>query len=575
MRWIVAVSLLCGMGIAAGMLACTANVSGYRQSVASRVDQACSELGDLCTKSGRGCSQQRTLCSAVRADLVAFFTTEDTCKNGCGVDVGCLRQCKATRIASMTNLFVTRDLDGDGQVGDAATTCTDLSTLCTTAPEACPANEFFCTPTTQAASDYCSQQLLACKAACPARDRVCRGACRDQYRECVAGGGSGGGTPDAGVPDSPMTTTYDLTVTTNGTGSGSIARNPAGTSCGTTCGTYAAGTLVTLTATPATGSTFTGWTGCTSATNTCTVTVSQAMTVTATFTPATTTTYNLTTTTTGTGSGSVTRNPAGTSCGTSCGTYAAGTMVTLTATPATGSTFTSWTGCTSTTNTCTVTVNQAMSVTAAFTLAPPSTYNLTYATNGTGTGTIALDPAGTSCGTGCATYAAGTSVSLSATPGTSSAFTGWSGSCTGTGACTVAMTANRSVTASFDLTCLAAAALPTPSDGHHNAGTECLSCHSNAAIVGSTRVWTVAGTVYNSTSGAAAVSQGTIEVVDAAGKTVQMSTATNGNFWTTQAVTFPLHVRASKCPYDVTMSSSASAGSCNGCHGSTFRVHLP
>jgi len=77
-----------------------------------------------------------------------------------------------------------------------------------------------------------------------------------------------------------------LSVALAGTGSGVVISTQAGILCGTTCSaTYGSGAGVTLTATPATGSTFAGWSGggCTG-TGTCTVTVTAPTTVTATFT---------------------------------------------------------------------------------------------------------------------------------------------------------------------------------------------------------------------------------------------------------------------------------------------------
>jgi len=65
-----------------------------------------------------------------------------------------------------------------------------------------------------------------------------------------------------------------------------------------------------------------------------------------------------------------------------------------------------------------------------------------------GSGTVTSAPAGIVCGASCsASYASGTVVTLTAAAG--STFTGWSGACTGTGSCTVAMSA-AAVTASFD-----------------------------------------------------------------------------------------------------------------------------
>lgn len=78
--------------------------------------------------------------------------------------------------------------------------------------------------------------------------------------------------------------------------------------------------------------------------------------------------------------------------------------------------------------------------------------SLTVTKAGTGTGTVTSSPAGIDCGSDCTeSYATGTSVTLTATPSAGSVFAGWSGACTGTGTCTVAMTEARSVTATFDL----------------------------------------------------------------------------------------------------------------------------
>jgi hypothetical protein len=76
-----------------------------------------------------------------------------------------------------------------------------------------------------------------------------------------------------------------LKVSLAGAGSGSVSSNPAGISCLGTCShSYASGTMVTLTATPAAGSGLAGWSGggC-SGTSACKVTMSSVNTVTATF----------------------------------------------------------------------------------------------------------------------------------------------------------------------------------------------------------------------------------------------------------------------------------------------------
>ena len=80
-------------------------------------------------------------------------------------------------------------------------------------------------------------------------------------------------------------------------------------------------------------------------------------------------TQTLTVATSGNGSGTVSSSPAGISCGATCSyAYATGTMVTLTETPASGSVFSGWSGACSGTGGCSVTMSQARSVTATFTL---------------------------------------------------------------------------------------------------------------------------------------------------------------------------------------------------------------
>jgi hypothetical protein len=76
--------------------------------------------------------------------------------------------------------------------------------------------------------------------------------------------------------------------------------------------------------------------------------------------------------------------------------------------------------------------------------------SLTVSKGGAGSGTVTSAPAGIACGVDCDhQYLHGTAVTLSATPATSSVFSGWSGACTGKAQCLVPMTGARSVTASF------------------------------------------------------------------------------------------------------------------------------
>jgi hypothetical protein len=158
--------------------------------------------------------------------------------------------------------------------------------------------------------------------------------------------------------------------------------------------------------------------------------------------------YLLTVSNVGTGWGEVASNPGGISCGYSCeASFDAGTAVTLTATPDASSTFTGWSGDCSGTGACQVTMDQARSVTATFAL---KSFTLTVSKQGAASGQVSSSPAGISCGGSCqGSFDAGTAVTLTATPDSSSIFTGWSGDCAGTGSCQVTIDQARSVTATF------------------------------------------------------------------------------------------------------------------------------
>jgi endoglucanase len=80
-----------------------------------------------------------------------------------------------------------------------------------------------------------------------------------------------------------------------------------------------------------------------------------------------------------------------------------------------------------------------------------TTYALTVAKSGTGSGTVTSSAGGISCGSTCsASFTSGVNVTLTATAASGSTFAGWSGSCSGTGACAVTMSTARSVTATFN-----------------------------------------------------------------------------------------------------------------------------
>lgn len=83
---------------------------------------------------------------------------------------------------------------------------------------------------------------------------------------------------------------YILTVSTSGDGSGAVTDNTSAISCGGSCqAPYDEGTSLTLTATPDSGSTFSGWSGACSGAGDCSVTMDETKSVTATFEIADTT----------------------------------------------------------------------------------------------------------------------------------------------------------------------------------------------------------------------------------------------------------------------------------------------
>ncbi|MEK7719671.1 MAG: ice-binding family protein, partial [Bacteroidota bacterium] len=145
--------------------------------------------------------------------------------------------------------------------------------------------------------------------------------------------------------------TYTLNVTAT---HGTVLKSPA-------TGPYNYGTTVTLTPTPETGYTFTSWSvDATGSDNPLTVTMNANKNITANFTINT---YTLNVTAI---HGTVAKSPA-------TGPYNYGTTVTLTPTPETGYTFTSWSvDATGSDNPLTVTMNANKNITANFTAIPPS-----------------------------------------------------------------------------------------------------------------------------------------------------------------------------------------------------------
>jgi uncharacterized repeat protein (TIGR02543 family) len=258
-----------------------------------------------------------------------------------------------------------------------------------------------------------------------------------------------------------VTATFTLAVklTVSVSGNGNVSGGSGAISCGSggdVCSAnFAQNATVTLVATPATGATFTGWTGaCGGTATSCTVLMNESRNVTATFSGGTAGGAGFLLSVSVSGAGTVTG--AGINCGngaTTCSTTpAVNSSVTLTATPAAGATFSGWGGsCSGTIPTCTVQMTAARSVTATFTTGGGgATVRLTVSVTGSGT----VSGGGITCGNGSgactANLTTGSSVTLTATPATGATFTAWGGACTGSApTCTVSMTSAKSVTATF------------------------------------------------------------------------------------------------------------------------------
>jgi hypothetical protein len=158
-------------------------------------------------------------------------------------------------------------------------------------------------------------------------------------------------------------------ITVTRTGNGVVSGASGTISCGNACAAFGkAGTSVTLTASPS-GTVFTGWTGpCSDASLTCTFSLAGGMAASATF-------NNQYSVSVGRSNpGTVTASPAGNDhaidCGSNCSAkFTDGTVVTFTAVPPAGKSFSNWSGACSaagTASTCTIPVGGNLSVQAVF-----------------------------------------------------------------------------------------------------------------------------------------------------------------------------------------------------------------
>ena len=181
------------------------------------------------------------------------------------------------------------------------------------------------------------------------------------------------------VPPEPIPN-YTVGVTVDGDGLGAVFSTPSGIAdCVDHCThEWPEETRLTLTAVPAAGSTFAGWTGACTGTGACVIAVTSNLDVTATFAPGPVDPNDpvgMIVNITGDGSGVIESDPAGIACdtGTCAQNFPRNTVVTLTAKPKTGSLFSGWsgvTGCEDAAAPCVLTMSAARTLTATFAIDP-------------------------------------------------------------------------------------------------------------------------------------------------------------------------------------------------------------
>jgi len=144
------------------------------------------------------------------------------------------------------------------------------------------------------------------------------------YKFMVSSYRGNGGTLDFHFSYTPAL--HRLTLGTAGTGTGTVSASPTGTSCGAGCWDYVGAPVVSLIATPTSGSEFLGWSGdadCVDGSVTMSTNHSCV---------ATSARPRLRLSTVGTGSGAVAANPVGAGCGANCWEYAYNNVLSANAT---------------------------------------------------------------------------------------------------------------------------------------------------------------------------------------------------------------------------------------------------
>ncbi|MEM8856826.1 MAG: LamG-like jellyroll fold domain-containing protein [Chloroflexota bacterium] len=244
-------------------------------------------------------------------------------------------------------------------------------------------------------------------------------------------------------------TPVTLTVALNGTGT--VSSQLGDINCGSDCSeTIDSGTVITLTATPGTNQTFTGWSGgVASADNPLEITVAADTHITASF-EAITATLAVSVS----GDGSVKSGLGGIDCDPVCSQVGnVGDVVLLTAVPDAGQIFIGWIGdVSSTDNPLEITLTDDTSVTALFADEPVEIITATLTVTVIGSGTVTSDDGEIDCGTDCLeVVVVGETVTLTALPNAGMVFAGWGGdSVSKESQLTVTVSVDTNVTAIFE-----------------------------------------------------------------------------------------------------------------------------
>ncbi|MEO5742743.1 MAG: hypothetical protein ABIS29_19320 [Vicinamibacterales bacterium] len=283
-----------------------------------------------------------------------------------------------------------------------------------------------------------------------------------------------------------------LTVTKAGSGAGTIASNVGGIDCGMTCsGTFTSGTQIILTATPLPGSQFTGWLGPCTGVGTCQFSINNPNTVSATFAAnaigaprldidgavscdaltdgllairflfgmsgvslidGAVTMGATRTTATQIGGYLTDIKPALDIDGNGrADAFTDGLLIMRYLFGLRGASLIAGVVGSGAIRSGGAIENQV----ASLCLPPIAIYTLAVSTSGDGT--VVSSSGAINCGAVCyRNFDGNTVVTLSATPGVGSNFTGWGGACSGTGACILTMDTAQAVSANFTLTSCAA-----------------------------------------------------------------------------------------------------------------------